>query len=65
LLSILISYWYHPPKRWEALQFDVQVNLAIMRQFDAKGIRLIPAASITRFGQEDAHPAAFAAAKDT
>ena len=64
-LSILVSYWYHPPKRWEALQFDEQVNLAIMRRLDAEGIRLVPPASITRFVQEDAHPAQFAAAKDT
>ena len=64
-LSILVSYWYHPPKRWEALQFDEQVNMAIMRQFAAEGIRLVPPASTTRLVQEDGHPAPFAAAKDT
>ena len=63
-LSILVSYWYHPPKRWEALQFDEQVNMAIMRQFAAEGIRLVPPASITRLVQEDRHPAQFAPVKD-
>ncbi len=39
-LNIFISYWYHPPKRWKALQFDEQVNMEIMRRFTEEGIKL-------------------------
>jgi MscS family membrane protein len=52
-LNILVSYWYHPPKRWEALQFDEQVNMTIMRRFADEGIRLVPPASTTRLVRDD------------
>lgn len=39
-LNIMISYWYHPPSRWEALEFDQRVNLEILRRFAAAEIRL-------------------------
>jgi MscS family membrane protein len=39
-LNIFVSYWYHPPKRWESLAFDERVNLEILRRFAAEGIRL-------------------------
>jgi MscS family membrane protein len=51
-LNILVSYWYHPPKRWESLAFDEQVNMAIMRRFAAEGIRLVPPVSTTRLVRE-------------
>ncbi len=52
-LNILVSYWYHPPKRWESLAFDEQVNMAIMRSFAAEGIRLVPPASTTRLVRDN------------
>jgi MscS family membrane protein len=39
-LNIFVSYWYHPPKRWESLAFDERVNLEILRRFATEGIRL-------------------------
>jgi len=39
-LNIMVSYWYHPPKRWKSLAFDEQVNLQIMRRFTTENIRL-------------------------
>jgi MscS family membrane protein len=44
-LNIRIFYWYHPPKRWESLAFDEQVNLQIMRRFGVAGIKLAPPTS--------------------
>ncbi len=52
-LNIFISYWYHPPKRWQAMQFDERVNLEIMQQLDAAGIHLIPPASAMRVSLEN------------
>ena len=55
-LNILVSYWYHPPKRWKALQFDEQVNLEIMRRFAEEGIKLALPASKTYLSREDEQP---------
>ena len=52
-LNILVSYWYHPPKRWKALQFDEKVNLEIMRRFGEAGIKLALPATRTYFSQGD------------
>jgi MscS family membrane protein len=52
-LNIFVSYWYHPPKRWKALQFDEQVNLEIMRRFADEGIQLALPATRTYFSQQD------------
>ena len=52
-LNILVSYWYHPPKRWKSLQFDEQVNLEIMRRFAEEGIKLALPASKTYLSRED------------
>jgi MscS family membrane protein len=52
-LNIYVSYWYHPPKRWKALQFDEKVNLEIMRRFADEGIKLALPASRTYFSQEE------------
>jgi MscS family membrane protein len=46
-LNLFVSYWYHPPKRWQSLQYDEQVNLEIVRRFAAEGIRLaLPASTV-------------------
>ena len=52
-LNIFVSYWYHPPKRWKALQFDEQINLEIMRRFADEGIKLALPATRTYLSQED------------
>jgi MscS family membrane protein len=52
-LNLFVSYWYHPPKRWQSLAYDQQVNMQIMRRFDAEGIRLAPPSSMTRWIQEN------------
>ncbi len=52
-LNLFVSYWYHPPKRWKSLAYDQQVNMQIMRRFDAEGIRLAPPSSMTRWIQEN------------
>ena len=52
-LNLFVSYWYHPPKRWQSLAYDQQVNMQIMRRFDAEGIRLAPPSSTTRWIQDN------------
>ena len=54
-LNIFVSYWYHPPKRWESLAFDERVNLEILRRFAAEGIRLAVPTSRTYLAR-DGHP---------
>jgi MscS family membrane protein len=51
-LNIQVSYWYHPPKRWESLAYDERVNLEILRRFEAEDIRLAPPSSTTRLTQD-------------
>jgi MscS family membrane protein len=52
-LSIFVSYWYHPPRRWKAMAFDEQVNREIMRRFADAGIKFALPASRTYFSRED------------
>ena len=52
-INIFVIYWYHPPRRWKALQFDEEVNREIMRRFTEEGITLALPASRTYFSQED------------
>ena len=52
-LNIFVSYWYHPPRRWQAMAFDEQVNREIMRRFAEQGIRLALPASRTYFSRVD------------
>ena len=54
-LNVFVSYWYHPPKRWESLAFDERVNLEILRRFAAEGIRLAVPTSRTYLAR-DGHP---------
>jgi len=39
-LNIFMSYWYHPPRRWKAMQFDERINLEIMERFAEADIKL-------------------------
>ena len=52
-LNIFISYWYHPPKRWKAMQFDERINMEILQRLNAEGIRLVPPASAMRVSLEN------------
>ena len=52
-LNLFVSYWYHPPKRWKSMAYGQQVNMEIMRRFDAEGIRLAPPDTTTRWVQEN------------
>ena len=51
-LNIMVSYWYHPPRRWLAMAFDEKVNLDIMRRFAAEKIRLACPTSRTLLSQD-------------
>jgi MscS family membrane protein len=51
-LNIMISYWYHPPRRWKSLAFDEQVNLNIILRFTTENIRLACPTSKTLLSQE-------------
>jgi MscS family membrane protein len=62
-LNIMVSYWYHPPKRWQSLAFDEQVNLEIMRRFTAENIRLACPTSKTYLSQEPGQPLQLATEK--
>ena len=48
-LNIFVSYWYHPPKRWQAMQFAQQINMEIMRRFADEGIKLALPSTKTYF----------------
>lgn len=37
-LQLLIQYYYSPPDYWEALEFDTEVNLRILEQFNRADI---------------------------
>jgi MscS family membrane protein len=64
-LNIQVSYWYHPPKRWESLAFDERVNLEIVRRFAAEGIEFAFPTSTTYLTQEDGQSLQLSIAKDT
>jgi small-conductance mechanosensitive channel len=55
-LNIFVSYWYHPPKRWKAVQLHQKVNLEIMRRFAEEDIKLAPPTSKTYLCPEDGQP---------
>ncbi len=37
--NIRVIYWFNPPKYWEFLELNEQVNLQIMRAFEEQGIQ--------------------------
>jgi len=55
-LNLMMTYWYHPPKRWRSLAYDERVNLEILRRFDAADIHLAPPSSSTRLTHESKYP---------
>lgn len=38
-LNVRAIYWYHPPNYWDYCAFGERLNLELIRQFDAEGIR--------------------------
>ena len=64
-LNILVSYWYHPPRRWKALAFDERVNLEIVRRFNAEGIEFALPTSTTYVTQKDGKSIHLSIAGDT
>ena len=63
-LNISVTYWYHPPERWQAFQFDEQVNLEIMRRFAEEDIKLAVPATRTYLSQEGEQAVERALGKD-
>ena len=63
-LNISVTYWYNPPERWQAFQFDEQVNLEIMRRFAEEGIKLAVPATRTYLSQEGEQAVERALGKD-
>jgi MscS family membrane protein len=52
-MNILILYWYAPPNRWEYLEHAHWINVQILEQFSAEGIRLaLPAQSLAVTDEE-------------
>ena len=63
-LNISVIYWYHPPERWQALQFDERVNLEIMRRFAEEDIKLAVPATRTYLSPEGERAVERALGKD-
>jgi MscS family membrane protein len=43
-LNLRIIYWYHPPNYWDFLAHSEKLNMAMMQEFEAAGIKLaVPA----------------------
>ena len=55
-LNIYMTYWYHPPRQWKFRGFNESVNLEIMRQFEAEGIKFAFPTTTTYLTQEDGQP---------
>ena len=52
-LNIFVSYWYHPPRRWKAMQFDERINLENMECFAEADIKLALPAIKNYLSRED------------
>jgi MscS family membrane protein len=55
-LNIFVSYWYHPPRRWKAMQFDERINLEIMERFAEADIKLALPSVKNYLSQEEQQP---------
>lgn len=52
-LNLRMLYWFHPADYWEYLEFTEEVNLKIMRAFEAEGIEFAFPTSTTYLAQDD------------
>lgn len=55
-LNILLIAWYHPAEYWDYLAWCEQVNLELMRQFEAEGIEFAFPTTTTYLAQDDRRP---------
>ena len=55
-LNIIMIYWYHPPNYWDFLAFNENVNLRIMRAFEAEGIEFAFPTTTNYLAQDDRRP---------
>jgi MscS family membrane protein len=63
-LNIVMFYWFHPPDYWEAIKFDEEVNLRIMRAFEAEGIEFAFPTTTTYLAQDEKRPLTISLSKD-
>ncbi len=63
-LNIAMFYWFHPPDYWEAMRFSEEVNLRIMRAFEAEGIEFAFPTTTTYLAQDDRRPLTISLSKD-
>ena len=63
-LNIVMFYWFHPPDYWEAMRFSEEVNLRIMRAFEAEGIEFAFPTTTTYLAQDDRRPLTISLSKD-
>lgn len=63
-LNILMIYWYFPPDYWDFLAFSEQVNLQIMRAFEAEGIEFAFPTTTTYLAQDERRPLHITLASD-
>jgi len=49
-------YWYHPPNYLDFLAFNENVNLRIMRAFEAEGIEFAFPTTTNYLAQDDRRP---------
>ncbi len=64
-LNIAMFYWFHPPDYWEAMRFSEEVNLRIMRAFEAEGIEFAFPTTTTYLAQDDRRPLTISLSKDS
>ena len=55
-LNVRIIYWYHPPDYWDFLALSERINLRIMRDFKAEGIRVALPTTTTFVAQDGDQP---------
>ncbi|HPQ44821.1 MAG TPA: mechanosensitive ion channel family protein [Syntrophales bacterium] len=63
-LNIAMFYWFHPPDYWEAMRFAEEVNLRIMRAFEAEGIEFAFPTSTTYLAQDNRRPLTISLTKE-
>ncbi len=63
-LNIAMFYWFHPPDYWDAMRFSEEVNLRIMRAFEAEGIEFAFPTTTTYLAQDDRRPLTISLSKD-
>jgi MscS family membrane protein len=55
-LNIIMLYWYHPPDYWSYMAFTEQVNMKIMRAFEAEGIEFAFPTTTNYLAHDSRHP---------